>query len=209
MSRHEEPVSVAIGSGQYEDPILFLQDIAHRARTDPDGASPYFPGFTNWQTALFFGGGPIFGPVFTHYHAPIVEGGLPVGFQFVTIDQWLDFITASANYEPTLFELDYSRMMANMSTPYTNHLGDITVPVFDLGGAGGIAPYTEATLSHLGSTDITKLYVSTGAGDPSTPRSGPGTDRIPDPRSVRRPLPTDCPVSEGDAIPPRMIQSIT
>jgi hypothetical protein len=83
-------------AGQYQDPIGFLQDAAFRARTDPDGASPYAPGLTNLQFALFVGGGPIFAPSAAHYHAPILEGGFPSDFQFVTIDQWLDFLTASA-----------------------------------------------------------------------------------------------------------------
>ena len=154
-------------SGQYEDPIYVFQDIAMLARTDPAGDSPFFPGFTNMQLALFYGGGEIFAPTKAHYHAPVVEDGLPVSFQFVTVGQWLDFITASASYEPILFELDYSRLMAGESSPFVDHLGEVRVPVLHIGGAGGLAPYTTATLSYLGSRDVTQHIVSVGSADAS------------------------------------------
>ncbi len=148
-------------AGQYQD-ILVFRDVSLMARSDPDGASPFFPGFTNWQCAMFYGGGQIFAPTVAHYHAPILEDGLPVGFQHITPDQWLDFIENSAAYEPILFEWEVSRLLAMEDNPFISHLGEVTVPVLDIGGAGGIAPYTAATVSYLGSTDITQIYVSTG-----------------------------------------------
>lgn len=147
--------------GQYQD-VLFFRDAAALARTDPSGESPYLPGLTNLQCALFFGGGQIFAPAAAHYHAPVLEEGFPVDFRFITIDQWLDFLENTAAYEPLLFYLDYGRLWAGQPSPHFDHLSDITVPVLDIGGAGGIAPYTAATVSQLGSDDITQLYVSTG-----------------------------------------------
>ncbi|MFB3907641.1 MAG: hypothetical protein ACE15D_04475 [Candidatus Eisenbacteria bacterium] len=153
-------------SGQYQDPLIF-RDVSDRARTDPDGASPYIPGLTNLQCALFFGGGQIWPPTWAHYHAPVMQEGLPVDLQFVTIDQWLDFLDNTASYEPILFELECNILLANMDSPYVSHLSQVTVPVLDIGGAGGIAPYTAATVGYLGSTDITQLYVSVGAPEPA------------------------------------------
>ncbi len=149
-------------SGQYQDALIF-QDVSVLARTDPDGDSPFFPGMTNLQVALFFGGGQAYPPTDVHYHAPVLEDGFPVGFQWITVPQWLDFIENTAAYEPILFELEYLRLFAMQDSPYISHLGDITVPILDIGGAGGIAPSTAATVSYLGSSDITQLYVSTGA----------------------------------------------
>jgi len=154
-------------AGQYEDGYYVFADIAMLARSDPDGDSPFFPGFTNWQCALFYGGGQIWGDVPGHFHAPVVQDGLPVDFQFITIDQWLDFITATCAYEPIRFERDYSLLAANLPSPFVEHLGDVTVPVFDVGGAGGIGPGMAATRSYLGSTDVTYLYISVGAPDPT------------------------------------------
>ncbi len=149
-------------AGQYQDPLIF-RDVALRARTDPDGESVYIPGLTNLQCALFFGGGEIFPPMTTHYHAPILADGLPVGFQYVTVDQWLDFLENTAAYEPILFELEYCALLAGLDSPYDDHLAQVTMPVLDIGAAGGIGPYTAATVGYLGSTDVTQLYVSTNA----------------------------------------------
>jgi hypothetical protein len=46
-----------------------------------DATTPYIPGLTNLQRALFFGGGPIFGTTNAHYHAPILADGLPADFR--------------------------------------------------------------------------------------------------------------------------------
>lgn len=154
-------------AGQYADPYYVFADVSELARTDPDGASPYIPGFTNWQCALFYGGGPIWGNIASHFHAPVMQDGLPVDLQFVTPEQFLDFLTATCAYEPILFERDYCLMLTGQPNPYNDHLGDITVPVFDIGGAGGVAPYTAATRSYLGSDDITWLYVTVGAPEPA------------------------------------------
>lgn len=39
--------------------------------------------------------------------------------------------------------------------------------MFDVGGAGGIAPYTAATRSYLGSGDVAYLFVAVKASDPA------------------------------------------
>ncbi|MEZ4647513.1 MAG: hypothetical protein R3E97_01790 [Candidatus Eisenbacteria bacterium] len=153
--------------GQFQDPLIY-RDAGILARTLPDGESPYFPGMTNEQVALFFGGGPLWPPSDAHFHAPILEDGFPTALQFVTIPEWLDFLEDTAAYEPILFELEYTKIAAGWDSPFVDHLGDITVPVLDVGGAGGIAPYTSATTSYLGSDDITQLYVSVGAPEPAT-----------------------------------------
>lgn len=148
--------------GQFQDPLI-TRDVSVLARTDPDGDSPFAPGLTNHQFALFMGGGPLFPPTQIHYLAPVLQDGLPAGFQFVTVDQWLDFIENTAAYEPLLFELEYFRLLAMMDSPYVSHLADITVPVLDIGAAGGIAPSSAATVGYLGSTDVTQIHVSVGA----------------------------------------------
>ncbi len=147
-------------AGEYAD-VLILRDAALLAKSDPDGDSPYFPGLTNLQLALFYAGGLIFAPSEAHYHAPVLENGFPVDLQFATIPQWLDFMENTAASEPMLFEAEYCALLAGLDSPFVAHLGDVTVPVFDIGGGGGVAPYTAATVDYLGSSDITQLYVST------------------------------------------------
>jgi hypothetical protein len=144
--------------GQYEDALIF-HDVALLAKNDPTGDSPYIPGFTNMQVALYFGGGMVYYPVMGHYHAPVLEDDMVVGFQYITTEQWLDFMENMAAYEPLRFELDVTRICAGIEPPYLDHLGEVTVPVLDIGGAGGYAPSTSYTVSQLGSSDITQLYV--------------------------------------------------
>ena len=146
--------------GQYQDNLIF-HDVGVRAKGDPSGASPYIPGLTNLQTALYFGAGNVFAPTPAHYHAGVFEDGMPVDLQHVTVPQWLDFLDNMAAYEPTRFELEYSILLCGEEeSPFDDHLAEITVPVLDIGGAGGLAPHTAYTVSLLGSTDITQLYVS-------------------------------------------------
>ena len=130
-------------------------------RHDPDGASPIIPGFTNLQAALFFGAGPIFGVGSIHYLAGIWDAtGLPTGLQFVTNDQWFDFMESAPQWEATRFMLDYSAIASRAyDVPWDDYLGQITVPVLNVAAAGGIGPYSYYALSMLGSDDIENLNI--------------------------------------------------
>ena len=138
------------------------------ARTDPGGDSPIFPGFTNLQTALFFGSGQIFAPdMSTHYLAGIMDDtGFPTGLRLITLPQWFDFLEAGVPYEASKFIIDYDRIIANIiDSPFDDHLGEIKVPILNLGAKGGIGPYTFYGTTLLGSTDITHKIVEVGTGD--------------------------------------------
>jgi hypothetical protein len=134
--------------------------LGNLARDDPDGDSPVFPGFTNLQAALYLGAGPIFNYASVHYLAGIWENDLPVGFQFVTVDQWLDFMIAGAPWEPVRFMLDYSVWgCRETDVPWDDHFAEITVPVLNVAAAGGIGPTTYWCLDQIGSEDITRLDI--------------------------------------------------
>lgn len=153
---------------QYQDPLP-LRLFAYLARTAPDDQSPFGPpGMTNLQFVLLLGGGQVFGATTIHYHAPIIENGLPAGFQHITIDQWLDFLENTASYQPVLSSLEWAQLLCGqVDLPYDDYLSQVIVPVFDIGAAGGFAPYTAYTMSLLGSTDITQTYISVGAPEPA------------------------------------------
>jgi len=155
-----------LAAGQYQD-ALITHDVGVLAQTDPDEPSPFVEGFTNLQFALYLGGGQIQYPLPVHYHAPIMGGDFPVGLQYVSTAQWLDFLANTAPYEPIRYEMEYNQLFAMLDSPYVSHLDQITVPVFDISAGGGNGPYTIATLDYLGSTDITQLMVSTSA-DPAS-----------------------------------------
>ncbi|MGD8377337.1 MAG: hypothetical protein PVF68_14495, partial [Acidobacteriota bacterium] len=149
----------ALGAGDYGYNFGF-KTVGFLAQGDPDGPSPIFPGFTNLEVALYFGTAP-YGTF--HYLAGVFDAtGFPIGFQYMTTPQWLDFMSTGFDWEPSQFLYDYSAVLCDQyDSPYDDHLADITVPVLNWGARGGIAPYGVATLGLLGSRDTSSYIVST------------------------------------------------
>lgn len=136
--------------------------IGNLARSEPDGDSPVFPGFTNLQAALYMAAGPIFNVGDIHYLAGVWEDGMPVDLVNLTVDQWLDFAIAGAPWQPVKFLLDYSVWGCNeVDVPWDDHFAQITVPVLNVAPAGGIGPTTHWCLGLLGSGDITDFVIQT------------------------------------------------
>ena len=163
LTLYEPPYDANI----YQADIPF-QPVAQLARTDPDGDSPFFPGFTNMQLALWFGAGQIWGDgVTAHYLAGVMNGeGFPVDLMLITVPQWLDFMAAGTPYEANKFIIDYDKIIGEIGeNPFDDHLSEIQVPIFNLGTRGGFGPYTAYGLTLLGSTDITSLLVEVGTGN--------------------------------------------
>lgn len=130
------------------------------AQEDPDGESPVFEGFTNLQAALYLGAGQIFGVGDIHYLAGVWEEELPVDLVHTTVPRWLDFMAAGAPWQPVKFLLDYSVWgCREQDVPWDDHFAEISVPVLNIGAAGGIGPITHWCLGLLGSSDITDLTV--------------------------------------------------
>lgn len=146
-----------------------FHEIAQYARTAPADDSPFAPGLTNLQFALMIGAGPGFGPPFTgHYLAGVLDADqMPTGFQFVTVDQWLDFLDSGVPFGSVAFELDQTNSIGDCKAlPYDDHLSQVRVPVLNIDAGGGFGSLTDHSLDLLGSTDITRLNVSTN-GDPA------------------------------------------
>lgn len=156
-----QPFRDRIAAGEYQEFIPFAL-IAELARTAPDDPSPLIPGFTNFQAAMFFGAGPIFGVGAVHYWAGVWSGGLPVDFQFVTIDQAFDFMAAGVPWEALRFMLDYSVLgCGEEDSPFDDNYALIEVPILNLAAGGGVGAYSYYTTTLVGSTDITHVIVST------------------------------------------------
>lgn len=154
-------------TGVYQAPIPFAP-VGMLARTDPDGSSPVIPGFTNLQTALYFGCGQIFAAdVSIHYLAGTMDAsGFPIGLRLITLGQWFDFLESGVPYEACKFFLDYDAILAEIGdSPFDDHLGEIRVPILNLGAKGGLGSYTQYGTTLLGSTDITHKIVEVGTGD--------------------------------------------
>ncbi len=157
-------------SGVYQADIPF-QLIGNLARISPDGNSELFLGFTNLQVALWFGSGQIFGDdLTTHYLAGVMDNsGFPIDLQLITIPQWLDFLEAGVPYEANKFIIDLDKWVGEVvDSPFDDHIGEIRVPIFNLGAKGGLGPYTMYGTTLLGSADITHKLVELGTGNPLT-----------------------------------------
>jgi len=149
-----------IDQGQYADWVPFAT-VGNLARNNPDGDSPLFPGFTNIQAAMFYAAGPIFGSITFHYFAGIWENDFPVDLQYVTKDQFFDFMEASVTWEAAQFMNDYAAITCEVvDLPFDDHLGDIEVPIFNVAPAGGFGELSKYTTTFLGSADITHLIPS-------------------------------------------------
>ena len=142
-------------SGVYQDNIIFKL-VGNLARTDPNGDSPLIPGFTNKQTALYFGAVPAFGGTSFHYIAGIFDNDMAVDMQYVTLDQWYDFLESAVAYEPLLLTLDQGVLVTGVgASDFDNHLGEIKIPIYNISPGGGFAEMSESVFPHLGSTDVT------------------------------------------------------
>ena len=152
-------------NGDFQDFIPFRL-LGQLARNNPDEESPVFPGFTNLQAALFLGAGNIFGETHSHYLAGVWENGLPVDLQFLTQEQWFDFMEAAPLYEPALFINDYSVMITDiLDSPFDDHFADITVPILNFGAYGGLGYLSEYAFSQIGSTDVTHHIIQLNPDD--------------------------------------------
>ncbi len=155
---------LAYDGGQYGDPVFFAP-LGYLAMTDPDGGSPIVPGFTNYQVAMVYGAATFmlspFTPTYHFLAGTFDDYGMPDGFQFNTDQGWFEFMVTGCAYEATLFEVDYLNTVGDcVDVPFDDHLGDVCIPILNVGSAGGLGYYSEYTLSLLGSTDVTSFIVS-------------------------------------------------
>ena len=155
-------------NGVYEWYVGF-KEVGQFALDDPDGPSPIFEGFTNEQVALYFGGAgfkdyPL--NEWWHYWGAEFDGdpedpeSLPTGFRFLPNEWAYEFMTTAVPWQSNNFLMDYAAIGCDEEdVPWDDNLGDITVPILNLGGAGGLAPSADYTLGLLGSTDVQHLIV--------------------------------------------------
>ncbi|MDD2556321.1 MAG: hypothetical protein PHX16_08490 [Syntrophaceticus sp.] len=146
-----------------------MKGIAYLAQSAPDDQSPLIPGLTNMQAALFAltathatYEAPLQPPTpFYHYLSGIFDSnGIPTGLQFANIDNIITNAFAAPDFQSLGEMIDGEAIMSgSIETPYDDHLGDITIPVYYVGAAGGFGEYGTYTLTLLGSTDKDSLIV--------------------------------------------------
>ena len=165
----------AYAAGQYQNASgILVQTIAYLATVDPTGASPIFPGLTNYQAALLTGEATfiIFPPdqqnvPFYHFTggtfaAEPAPSGLPVptGLLYSPESTWLTLLGGAAPYQPARQLADAELLMCDeQDVSWDDHLAEITNPVLYVGAGGGFGEYGVYTTTLLGSTDVTTNLV--------------------------------------------------
>jgi len=126
--------------------------LASLALQDPEGKSPFVPGFTNKGAILFMAAmtwEPLQYPDESHY------SNLKVSLEGT---QQID------PYAPALYRFEVEAIKSGrLDLPFDDHLGDITVPVFAVCSGGYMRGMAGYTTTLLGSTDVTVLNVSRDA----------------------------------------------
>jgi pimeloyl-ACP methyl ester carboxylesterase len=173
--RRSEVQEASYASGLYQNASgVLVQTIATLATTDPSGASPVFPGLTNYQAALLTGEATfvIFPPdqqnvPFYHFTggtfaAEPAPSGLPVptGLLYSPEPTWIKVLQGAAPFQPARQLADSELLMCDeQDVPWDDHLEDITNPILYVGAGGGFGEYGIYTTTLLGSTDVTTRIV--------------------------------------------------
>jgi hypothetical protein len=161
-----------LAAGIYAYSSSVLVQLGQLAITDPNGESPIFgPPYTNLDASLTVGAatyqlnGPTFFAEFYHFVGGTFPGGdiwgIPDGLVYTSIPEWNNFLASASPFEAVRMEHDtYTISCGASSTPFDNHLNDITVPVLYVGAGGGFGRNGLYTLTLLGSQDVSSLIVS-------------------------------------------------
>lgn len=143
-----------------------FEPMGRLAAEDPDGESPLFPGYTNLQVVLITGGATFMLWPFNewwHYWGATFdpEEGMPVSFNFLSLDNVTDFMRLGCPWEALRFIYDYERIICDEEdVPWDDNLALVDMPILYLEPAGGIGSTGRYTLGLLGSNDVQIVTVS-------------------------------------------------
>ena len=172
--RRSDIQETAYAAGTFQNATgVLVQTIAFLATVDPAGASPIFPGLTNYQAALLTGEATFIlqspdEPVpFYHlaggtFAAEPAPSGLPVptGLLYSPETAWLAALTGASAFQPTRQLADAELVMCEeVDVPFDDHLAEIANPILYVGAGGGFGDSGVYTTTLLGSTDVTTHIV--------------------------------------------------
>lgn len=155
-----------LDAGEYLQRIPF--DILEQVYTsDPDGDSPFAPGFTNAQFFWYFMTGQVFGaPTFHYFGGNDVDGdGFADEFRFANEAWVLDFLAAGIKYQPTQFFRDYDAMVCQCEdVPWDDNFGLIDLPILSYTARGGVTTDGVDPAALTASSDVTTVELSPDPG---------------------------------------------
>lgn len=169
LVRYQVFKSLYDSGAYYSEEGKNLKGIAYLAQNAPEEPSSLIPGFTNMQAALFAltaTHATYQSPMephtpFYHYLAGTFDSsGIPTGLQFANPDNILNNAFAAPSFQSLGEIIDGEAIMSDsIETPYDDYLGDIKIPVYYVGAAGGFGEYGTYTLTLLGSSDKNSLII--------------------------------------------------
>jgi len=155
-----DQIVAARANGVYSDSFVAIRTAGVLAETDPDAPSPIlpsppFPPMTNYEAVLFFGGAThVFTPYGAGYHlvgAEFGPDGVPTGLLFTEPSAFIETVQSVASYEANGVQREGNEVLCR-DTVHDDHLGDISVPVFNIGGLGGLGAQSVYTTTLLSSS---------------------------------------------------------
>ncbi len=147
-----------VGTYNYDNTSLKM--IGDLARSAPDDRSPFGKRFTNYQFALLVGGSPAHPDNWHFVGVTYDSAGRPTGLEFTDPWIWIDVLRAAPPYAPVLAFVDADNVGCyDVVAPFSDHLGEIDLPILYVGAGGGTGVHGYYSLSLTASTDITKFNV--------------------------------------------------
>lgn len=157
----------AIDAGQYGNTAAqTIIGAGQLAEADPSGPSPIIPGLTNEQLGLVFGAQTYqFAPYTPTYHvigANFIDTH-PVSFRWTQELSFFRTMQAASPVESWGANLQGDQVICT-DTPLDDHLHDITIPIFGLGGRGGLGDEGLYSTTLVSSADVTYTNISITTG---------------------------------------------
>ena len=151
-------------SGAYHWDNRFMWAMGQLAIDDPTGDSPFAPGMDNYHFALGVGGWPQNDSIPWHFAGSYLdEYGNPTGLRFTEERLWFDLLMKNEPpYSPVQVDLEIATVLCdvpNTGPTYADHIGEVTVPLFYVGAAGGVGRFGEYATTLVASPDVTILIV--------------------------------------------------
>jgi hypothetical protein len=141
----------------------FFQQTGALAQGTPDDPSPFWPALTNRQALIHFVGQTYlyFRPSnFYHLNGGVVEDETVTALRFTSERRVQDWLIGAQPHQAYLEGVDMDTIQCfEAPLPLVDHLGDISVPIFYLGAAGGYGDHGIYTTTVTRSTDVTAHVV--------------------------------------------------
>lgn len=127
------------------------------ALSDPMGDSPFAPGFTNYQFAIFAAAAP--GPLPQapnwHFLGGEFDGQIPTGLLYTDTERWFKLLVSLAPHQPTYNAVEgFGKFCEEDMATIEKQLGEIKVPILYLGAAGGFGEQGVYSTTRTASMDV-------------------------------------------------------